>query len=126
MFGLFQHGMGPLANFQADYKVYPISFIDKPDAENGDKVFMPPSALHRLCAHLPASGPLPGSETSSHARITTHVVHDCKIYPSAHNEEQTAVSRAVIGACEAHVLVGPHVMVQLHALQHPSLVCNAC
>mmetsp|Transcript_14022 Transcript_14022/g.42335 ORF Transcript_14022/g.42335 Transcript_14022/m.42335 type:complete len:321 (-) Transcript_14022:1053-2015(-) len=48
MFGLFQHGMGPLANFQADYKVYPISFIDKPDAENGDKVFMPPSALHRL------------------------------------------------------------------------------
>ncbi len=54
MFGFFQHGMGPQANFQADYKVYPVSFIDKLDAENGDKVFMPPSALHRLC-ELPAA-----------------------------------------------------------------------
>ncbi len=50
MFGFFQHGLGPLANnFEASYRAYPVSFIDKLDAENGDKVFLPPSALDRLC-----------------------------------------------------------------------------
>jgi ubiquitin fusion degradation protein 1 len=48
MFGFFNHGLGPLANFEANYRAYPVSFIDKLDAENGDKVFLPPSALDRL------------------------------------------------------------------------------
>ena len=34
--------------FESRYRVYPVSFIDKPEAENGDKIFMPPSALDRL------------------------------------------------------------------------------
>lgn len=34
--------------FEANYRVYPVSFIDKNDAENGDKIFLPPSALDRL------------------------------------------------------------------------------
>lgn len=49
MFGFFNHGLGPMANFEASYRAYPVSFIDKLDAENGDKVFLPPSALDRLC-----------------------------------------------------------------------------
>lgn len=55
MFGHFMHGLGPLgpaANFEASYRAYPVSFIDKLDAENGDKVFLPPSALDRLCKPL--------------------------------------------------------------------------
>jgi hypothetical protein len=51
MFGFFNHGLGPLANFEANYRAYPVSFIDKLDAENGDKVFLPPSALDRLCEY---------------------------------------------------------------------------
>ena len=34
--------------FDANYRVYPVSFIDKLDAENGDKIFLPSSALDRL------------------------------------------------------------------------------
>lgn len=49
MFGFFNHGLGRMANFEASYRAYPVSFIDKLDAEHGDKVFLPPSALDRLC-----------------------------------------------------------------------------
>lgn len=48
MFGFFHHGAGPLASFEAQYRAYSVSFIDKADADKGDKVFMPPSALDRL------------------------------------------------------------------------------
>lgn len=97
MFGLFHHGMRPLANFQADYKVYPISFIDKPDAENGDKVFMPPSALHRLCAHLPAFGPCPVLKLRlTHGLLCTYFM--IVMYLSVRDEEQSAICRAFIGA----------------------------
>ena len=44
MLGAF--GMG--GSFDAHYRCYPVSFIDKLDAENGDKIFLPPSALDRL------------------------------------------------------------------------------
>lgn len=57
MFGFFNHGLGPLANFEANYRAYPVSFIDKLDAENGDKVFLPPSALDRLCEYWSPSCP---------------------------------------------------------------------
>lgn len=46
MFGLF----GGLAggSFQAHYRCYPVSFMDKPEAETGNKIFLPSSALDRL------------------------------------------------------------------------------
>ncbi|KAK9817963.1 hypothetical protein WJX72_004999 [[Myrmecia] bisecta] len=49
MFGLFGglHGGG---TFEANYRCYPVSFLDKLDAENGDKIFLPPSALDRLAS----------------------------------------------------------------------------
>ena len=34
--------------FEQHYRCYPVSFIEKLDAEDGDKVFLPPSALDRL------------------------------------------------------------------------------
>ena len=43
MFGGFAAG-----SFSAQYRVYPVSFLDKLEAENGDKIFLPPSALDRL------------------------------------------------------------------------------
>ena len=46
MFGMF--GMGGGGTFDSNYRCYPVSFLDKVDAENGDKVFLPSSALDRL------------------------------------------------------------------------------
>ena len=48
MFGLFG-GMGG-GTFQAHYRCYPVSFMDKADAETGNKIFLPSSALDRLGA----------------------------------------------------------------------------
>lgn len=35
-------------SFEARYRAYPVAFLDKPCAEEGDKVLLPPSALDRL------------------------------------------------------------------------------
>lgn len=50
MFGFGGHGYGLARGpFEANYRCYPVTFIDKPGAEKGDKIFLPPSALDRLC-----------------------------------------------------------------------------
>jgi ubiquitin fusion degradation protein 1 len=55
MFGLFGGGFGGGSpRFEAHYRCYPVTFIDKPEAERGDKIFLPPSALDRLGALLGA------------------------------------------------------------------------
>jgi ubiquitin fusion degradation protein 1 len=41
----FPHGGG---SFTAHYRAMPVAFIDKQQAEFGDKVILPPSALDRL------------------------------------------------------------------------------
>ncbi|KAK3206314.1 hypothetical protein Dsin_020360 [Dipteronia sinensis] len=38
------------STFEQHYRCYPVSFIDKPHLENGDKIVMPPSALDRLAS----------------------------------------------------------------------------
>ena len=51
MFGFFGGGGfgGPRGGrFEARYRVYPVAFLEKPEAERGDKIFLPPSALDRL------------------------------------------------------------------------------
>ena len=51
MFGAFAAGFGfggGGGSFAASYRVYPVSFLDRPDAEAGDKLLLPPSALDRL------------------------------------------------------------------------------
>jgi len=42
-------GPGP-GRFEATYRAYPVSFADRADAEAGDKLLLPPSALDRLAA----------------------------------------------------------------------------
>lgn len=61
--GYYPGGAGG-GRFEASYRCYPVSFIDKPEAERGDKLFLPPSALDRLGAcppsprmRLPAAAP---------------------------------------------------------------------
>lgn len=50
MFGMFNgFGLGG-GTFDSNYRAYPVSFIDKNDAEHADKVFLPPSALDRLAS----------------------------------------------------------------------------
>jgi hypothetical protein len=44
MFGMFR-GMD---SCQANFRAMPVAFINKPHAEFGDKVFLPPSFLQRL------------------------------------------------------------------------------
>ena len=52
MFGMFGgFGLGG-GTFDSNYRAYPVSFIDKNDAEHADKVFLPPSALDRLGMQL--------------------------------------------------------------------------
>ena len=49
MFGMFGPGAGGGGGgFEAHYRAMPVAFIDKPNAEFGDKVILPPSALDRL------------------------------------------------------------------------------
>ena len=36
------------SNFEARYRAFPVAFLDKTSAEEGDKVILPPSALDRL------------------------------------------------------------------------------
>jgi ubiquitin fusion degradation protein 1 len=47
VFGGFGGGLGG-GHFEAHYRCYPVTFLEKPEAERGDKVFLPPSALDRL------------------------------------------------------------------------------
>lgn len=35
-------------SFEARYRAYPMAFLERPSAEEGDKVILPPSALDRL------------------------------------------------------------------------------
>lgn len=44
--GFGYHG----TSFEQMYRCYPVSFIDKPQLESGDKIIMPPSALDRLAS----------------------------------------------------------------------------
>ncbi|CAL5227295.1 g10230 [Coccomyxa viridis] len=49
MFGGFFGGLAG-GTFSGQYRCYPVSFIDKNDAETGNKIFLPSSALDRLAS----------------------------------------------------------------------------
>ena len=36
--------------YDQNYRAYPVAFIEKEGAERGDKIILPPSALHALGA----------------------------------------------------------------------------
>lgn len=45
---MFHYGRGHSGTFQETYRAFPLAFIDKQSADYGDKVILPPSALHKL------------------------------------------------------------------------------
>ena len=47
MFGGFFGGLAG-GTFSGQYRCFPVSFIDKNEAETGNKIFLPSSALDRL------------------------------------------------------------------------------
>jgi ubiquitin fusion degradation protein 1 len=52
LFRMFRFGGGGGGNrsslFEAQYRAYPVSFIDRSELDKGDKIILPPSALDRL------------------------------------------------------------------------------
>ena len=54
MFGGIFGGLGG-GTYNQNYRAYPVAFIEKEGAERGDKVILPPSALHTLGEHPPDS-----------------------------------------------------------------------
>ncbi|XP_024028101.1 ubiquitin fusion degradation protein 1 homolog isoform X1 [Morus notabilis] len=57
--------------FEQSYRCYPVSFIEKPHVEKGDKIIMPPSALDRL-ANLRIDYPMLFELNNPIARRVTH------------------------------------------------------
>ncbi|CAL0304154.1 unnamed protein product [Lupinus luteus] len=71
--------------FEHFYRCYPVSFIEKPSLENGDKIIIPPSALHRL-ASLEIEYPMlfeltnPVAERISHCGVLEFTADEGCIY----------------------------------------------
>ncbi len=71
--------------FESSYRVYPVSFIDKTQLENGDKVILPPSALDRL-ASLRIDYPMlfqisnPKEKKTSHCGVLEFVADEGHAY----------------------------------------------
>lgn len=63
---------GAPARFTASYRAYPVSFIDRPALELGDKVIMPPSALERLTRAGTDEFPMMFSVTNQRQGRSTH------------------------------------------------------
>ena len=68
MFSRFGGG----GRFTASYRAYPVSFIDRPQLELGDKVILPPSALERLTRMQIDDYPMLFEVTNAKERKSTH------------------------------------------------------
>ena len=62
---------GGQQHFEAHYRCYPVSFIEKSSAEQGDKIFLPPTALNKL-AQLHIEYPMLFRAENSRAGRFTH------------------------------------------------------
>ena len=58
--------------FQASYRAYPVSFIDRPQLELGDKVILPPSALDRITRAQIDDFPMAFEATNAKEGKSTH------------------------------------------------------
>eukprot|EP01023_Acetabularia_acetabulum_P028742 TRINITY_DN2715_c0_g1_i1.p1 TRINITY_DN2715_c0_g1~~TRINITY_DN2715_c0_g1_i1.p1 ORF type:complete len:338 (+),score=62.47 TRINITY_DN2715_c0_g1_i1:166-1179(+) len=70
MFGFPGFGGAGGGVFEANFRCYPVSFIDKDSAEDGDKIILPPSALDKLAALHIQYPMLFRVENSKHSRVT--------------------------------------------------------
>jgi ubiquitin fusion degradation protein 1 len=84
VFGGFRGGLGG-GHFEAYYRCYPVTFLEKPEAERGDKVFLPPSALDRL-AQLHIEYPMlfqienKRDERSTHCGVLEFIADEGVVY----------------------------------------------
>ncbi|KAJ7947628.1 Ubiquitin fusion degradation protein 1-like [Quillaja saponaria] len=71
--------------FEQSYRCYPVSFIEKPNLEKGDKIIMPPSALDRL-ASLHIEYPMlfelknPSTGRNTHCGVLEFIADEGLIY----------------------------------------------
>ncbi len=89
MFGGFFGGLAS-GTFSGQYRCYPVSFIGKNDAETGNKIFLPSSALDRLGRHRCTKLDIGPSQCS------TQTIGDCQL-PSLF-----LISRYVLCSVVAH------------------------
>ncbi|BDA46487.1 Ubiquitin recognition factor in ER-associated degradation [Coccomyxa sp. Obi] len=118
MFGLF----GGLAggSFQAHYRCYPVSFMDKPEAENGNKIFLPSSALDRL-ASLHIEYPMlfkvesRGNGRSTHCGVLEFSADEGMVYMPYWMMQNLLVEEgAVVTVSSASLPKGSYVKLQPH------------
>lgn len=110
----------PSTPFEQSYRCYPTSFIDKPQLENGDKVFMPPSALDRL-ASLRIDYPMlfelhnPAASRTSHCGVLEFVAEEGMIYMPYWMMENMLLSEGdIVKVKSATLPKGSYVKLQPH------------
>ncbi|KAH1219149.1 Ubiquitin recognition factor in ER-associated degradation protein 1 [Glycine max] len=92
-----------MQTFEQFYRCYPVSFIEKPDLEKGDKIIMPPSALDRL-ASLHIEYPMlfqiknPSAERVTHCGVLEFVSDEGTIYIHHNGLETTLRSYSCLTA----------------------------
>lgn len=120
---MFNRGYGavyPGAPFDQNYRCYPMSFIDKPQLENGDKVIMPPSALDRL-ASLQIDYPMlfelhnPAGSRASHCGVLEFIAEEGMIYMPYWMMENMLLSEGdIVRVKSATLPKGTYVKLQPH------------
>lgn len=122
-FAMFYGGYGvgyPTGPFEQNYRCYPMSFIDKPQLENGDKVIMPPSALDRL-ASLRIDYPMlfelhnPATSRTSHCGVLEFIAEEGMIYMPYWMMENMLLSEGdIVRVKSATLPKGSYVKLQPH------------
>ncbi|KAI5062989.1 hypothetical protein GOP47_0021536 [Adiantum capillus-veneris] len=115
------YGVGYSAGtFEQNYRCYPMSFIEKPQLENGDKVIMPPSALDRL-ASLRIDYPMlfelhnPATSRTSHCGVLEFVAEEGMIYMPYWMMENMLLSEGdIVRVKSATLPKGSYVKLQPH------------
>ncbi len=125
MFGMFGpggFGVGP-TTFEAHYRAMPVAFLDKPNAEFGDKVILPPSALDRL-ASLHIEYPMLFKIDAPTSGRSTHcgVVRGPRMHGSPQPCTMLPSSQQLEFVAEEGVVYMPHWMMQNMLLQVGDMV----
>nr|XP_023897051.1 ubiquitin fusion degradation protein 1 homolog isoform X2 [Quercus suber] len=108
------------STFEHSYRCYPVSFIDKPHLEKGDKIIMPPSALDRL-ASLQIEYPMlfelnnPAAGRVTHCGVLEFIADEGLIYlPYWMMENMLLQEGDVVQLKNASLAKGTYVKLQPH------------
>ncbi|KAF5176256.1 Ubiquitin fusion degradation protein 1-like protein [Thalictrum thalictroides] len=108
------------SSFEQSYRCYPMSFIEKPHLEKGDKIVMPPSALSRL-ASLHIDYPMlfelcnPAANRVSHCGVMEFIAEEGTVFlPQWMMENMCLEEGNVVCIKNASLLKGKYVKLQPH------------